>query len=140
MKEDAGKEFDALFSAALARPAVEETCEIPLGRKGLYVAIVSAEDYPILSRYKWNYKRSRGGGIYARRSKTIGSRKDGTRTVRTILMHVAVMELTGEPRPTPEHTPDHKNRNSLDNTRTNLRWACRKAQYQNSSSGRRRAP
>jgi hypothetical protein len=44
-----------------------DVCRIPLGTRGLYDAIVDADDYAALTQWRWNFKRSRGGGIYARR-------------------------------------------------------------------------
>lgn len=115
----------------------DDVCRIPLGARGLYDAIVDASDYAALTRWRWNWKRSRGGGIYARRG---GGRKAGGELKPTILMHVFVLEtLRGEPRPSPNHTPDHINRNSLDNRRDNLRWATPSEQAQNTRRGRKSA-
>lgn len=115
-----------------------DVCRIPLGTRGLYDAIVDTGDYAALAQWRWNWKRSRGGGIYARRG---GGRIRSTGALRpTILMHVFILEtLKGEPRPSPEHTPDHINRNSLDNRRDNLKWATRREQGLNQRRGRKSA-
>lgn len=115
-----------------------DVCRIPLGTRGLYDAIVDAGDYAALTQWRWNFKRSRGGGIYARRG---GGRVNSTGALYpTILMHAFILEtLKGEPRPTPNHTPDHINRNSLDNRRGNLRWATPSEQAQNTRRGRKSA-
>lgn len=79
--------------------------------------LVSAEDYIAL--------RARGNWFA-----THGTRKDGkSYAVRSekgvlIFMHKLVLERSGKPRPCERHTiGDHKDGNSLNNTRSNLRWA-----------------
>lgn len=81
--------------------------EIPLsGRKGAgLVALVDDEDYPLLSRWSWSLWRKG----YAQASV---HGRCGTK------MHWMVMG----PAPAPELEIDHKNRNGLDNRRSNLRW------------------
>jgi hypothetical protein len=112
---------------------VSRTCVIPLGRRGEHHATVDADDYAFLTQWRWNYKRSRGGNVYARRTQW-----DGASCV-TVLMHdVVLLERKGEPRPTPKHTADHDNRDSLDNTRVNLKWACKSAQGRNRRKPKRR--
>lgn len=114
-----------------------DVCRIPLGTRGLYDAIVDARHYAALTRWRWNFKRSRGGGIYARRG---GGRLTSGELRPTILMHVFILEtLKGEPRPSPNHTPDHINRNSLDNREDNLKWATPSEQAQNTRRGKRSA-
>lgn len=109
--------------------AVTETCRIPLGRNGEYEAIVDAEDYAFLTQWRWTYKRSSwafGAKVYARRHQRI----DGQRV--TILMHALILrERKGEPQPSDAHTPDHADRDSLNNTRGNLSWATKSKQSTN---------
>lgn len=81
--------------------------EIPL-TKG-YVAIVDDEDYPILSRYKWQVSL-RETNIYA---VTDINRK-------RIYMHRMIM---GEPK---GMTVDHRDGDGLNNRRSNLRIATRR--------------
>lgn len=77
---------------------------IPLTR-GLH-AIVDAEDYEWLSRYKWHVTPSpRSGTFYARRSRGKGG----------VLMHREIMN------PPEGMVVDHINGNGLDNRRCNLR-------------------
>jgi hypothetical protein len=84
---------------------------IPLTR-GLF-AIVDAEDYEWLSKYKWHAGRpTRAGKIYARRSTHGGG---------VILMHRMIMN------PPKGMVVDHINGNTLDNRRCNL-WVCTQAE------------
>lgn len=110
--------------------------EIIVGARHQYVARVDPEDYLYLIRWRWTFKISRGGKVYARRSTWIGSRKDGTARKVTILMHDVIMQRKGIERPSPEHTADHRNRDSLDNRRSNLQWADRRQQRANQSRRR----
>jgi len=98
-------------------------CIIPIGARGQYEVIVDSEDYAYLTQWRWTYKRSRGGKIYARRHRRIDGRRE------TVLMHnVVLTECMGLERPTEHHTGDHRDRNSLDNRRSNLRWATKSEQ------------
>jgi hypothetical protein len=76
-------------------------------------AIVDAEDYERLSRHKWRVLKIKGDRFYAAR--TAGG--------KTILMHREIMN------PPPGMLCDHKNHNTLDNRRSNLR-ICTAAQNQ----------
>lgn len=102
---------------------------IILGAREQHQAIVSAEDYAALARWRWTFKVSAwkfGNGIYARRCVW----RDGKK--KTILMHdVILTELMGIPRPSELHTADHRNGDTLDNTRGNLRWATKSEQGKN---------
>lgn len=83
-------------------------------------AVVDQDDYEYFSRWKWDYKISRGGKkIYLRRSA-------GNSTIKRspIYLHVAICSRANFLPPSEEHTyVDHINGNSLDNRRDNLRWA-----------------
>lgn len=106
----------------------DDTCRIPLGRSE-YFAIVDAEDYAFLTQWMWTFKRSAwafNALIYARRHQRI----EGVRT--TILMHTLILtERMKLMRPSDEHTPDHINRDSLNNRQSNLRWATKAEQKAN---------
>jgi hypothetical protein len=106
-----------------------KTARIPLGRNGLYEAIVDADDYAFLTQWRWSYKTSSwayGAKVYAKRTE----RRDG-KQVSVYMATVVLTERKGEPRPSPLHTVDHQNVDSLDNTRGNLRWATKSEQNSN---------
>lgn len=103
--------------------------EIPLYRKYVVVgvALVDDTDYAALARYRW---RLRDDG-YAGRGTYVGGR-DGKRV--TILMHRQVLGLAhGDPR-----EGDHRNRNRVDNRRSNLRIVTRAQGAQNRSAYERK--
>ena len=100
-----------------------------LGAREQHRAIVSAEDYPELSRWRWTFKVSswaHGSKVYGRRCIWVDGKK------KTILLHdVILRDRMGVVRPSDVHTADHINRDSLDNVRGNLRWACKSEQNKN---------
>lgn len=85
------------------------------------VAIVDDEDFEQLSRFKWYAFRdsSKRQQWRARRQVTIGKKKQ-----RGILMHRQLMGF-------PPGEVDHKNRDGLDNRRSNLRRATDSQQMSN---------
>jgi len=94
-------------------PPDNKSCYIPLTR-GLH-AIVDAEDYEWLSKYKWCASVSDDGRVYAKRS------------VRrhVVFMHRMIMQ------PPKGMVVDHINGNGLDNRRCNLRIVPPAANAQN---------
>lgn len=72
------------------------------------VALVDADDYEEVSRYKWNPTLSMRH-VYARRSKRIGKR------VTTVIMHREILKAPKD------MVVDHINGNTLDNRKANLR-------------------
>lgn len=102
---------------------------IVIGARAQYETRVSFEDYAYLLGFKWTFARSHKGGelIYARRSVWCPARRCNV----TVLMHHVVMERAELLRPTPEHTADHENGDSLDNERENLRWLTPEQQMRN---------
>jgi hypothetical protein len=108
---------------------------IYLGRDSQYECKVSDEDYDYLIQWCWSFKRSSkkyGYSIYARRGGSVGNHRSGDYRHKTIQMHWVVMARKGEPSPpTPEHTVDHKDGDTLNNQRDNLCWATKKEQTAN---------
>lgn len=107
---------------------------IKLGKYEVFEVKVSDEDYEYLSKWKWNYKKSTrkfGYAVYARRG---GGRKNSGKgkVNRTILMHdVVLIECMGKPRPSPMHTGDHLDNDTLNCQRDNLDWATKSEQVKN---------
>lgn len=80
---------------------------------GKAYAIVDAEDFEYLNQWKWKLNKGR-----AMRNQHIGTRgnwRDGKRIDKAVLMHRVIM---GEPK---DMDVDHKNHNTLDDRKTNLR-------------------
>lgn len=93
--------------------------EIALSR-GM-VALVDDVDVPVLSRHKWTASIHGSGRVYASRNV-----ERGGKTVRIFMHHVILSPRSGE-------VIDHKNGNSLDNRRENLRSCSRSENVLNSS-------
>lgn len=87
-------------------------------------AIVDEIDYQWAIEYRWNIKRCRYFKEYARRAIST-YHEDGTRKgSQTYYLHIEIMKRTGKIPPTAFHKiVDHRNGNSLDCRRHNLRWA-----------------
>lgn len=85
-------------------------------------AVVDEEDYFFLSRWLWCAKRDRCGKIYMRRA--IGHNRNGVRLrTHTLYLHQAVMERKGTLPLSKKHTIiDHRDGDSLNCRRENLRW------------------
>lgn len=92
--------------------------EIPLTRG--YVAIVDDEDFEHLSQFKW-YASGKPGNVYAVRKPPMVNGKRGG----NIGMHREIMQAIGV---------DHKNGNTMDNRRENLRLA---TEQQNAANRRK---
>lgn len=106
---------------------------ISLGRGAKYSTLVSNEDYLAVVKNRWSFKRSkRCKNIYARRHR----RKNGTRQT-LLLSHFILIERMNIPRPSPEHTADHIDGDTLNDQRYNLRWATAKEQRRNQRRPRR---
>ena len=105
------------------------TCIIPVGPRRQYAAKVDASDAAYLRRWMWTFKRHvwrYGARIYARRSVRVNGRKV------TLYMHTVILrERVGLRRPNAHHECDHRDTDSLNNTRRNLRWATRSEQNAN---------
>ena len=103
----------------------EEPCRIYLSdRDSAMHALVDSEDYAYFSDWRWSTVmcRSRHGAFtekfYARRA----SNKNGLRV--TYFLHKEILIRSGKRPPTRFHViGDHRNGDSLDCRRANLRWA-----------------
>lgn len=89
---------------------VQETREILLTQGK--VAIVDAEDYERLKRWRWSYAAIPGASGYARRGE---SPYPGSCKTRTVLMHRQILNVAAG------QSVDHINGNGLDNRKINLR-------------------
>ena len=89
---------------------------------------VDARDYAWVTQWRWSFQRTSwryGANIYARRCEWAGGRKVAISMHTEILIH-----RMGLLRP-PKHTGEHRDTNTLDNTRRNLAWATRSQQNAN---------
>ena len=105
------------------------TRTIRIGARGQYRVVVDAIDYVWLTKWKWSIKRSSwryGARIYARRSVRRGGRK-----IALYMHRVILTERTHRRQPSRTHTCDHRDNDSLDNTRRNLAWATPSEQRMN---------
>lgn len=91
------------------------TRTIPL-TKG-YVTLVDDEDYEWLNQWKWCANVTGPYGAYAYRTQSNGS----NRTASSIYMHRLILEILEQS----GVQGDHRNGNTLDNRRSNLRPATR---------------
>jgi hypothetical protein len=94
--------------------------KIPVGH-GKF-ALVDDEDYKLVSKWSWCLLKP---NRYVRHGYATASVNGQC----GVLMHRLIM---GTP-PSPDLTVDHINRNSLDNRRSNLRWATRQQQQWNAA-------
>lgn len=89
-------------------------------------AIVDAEDYQFFSRWRWEARTWRGKTYYAR------TYSYSHRGRMSLYLHKEIMLRWQPVPPSPQHTiVDHRNGNSMDCRRCNLRWATRSMNARN---------
>jgi len=89
-----------------------------------FCATVDDDDYEVLSKHKWHYFKC-SNGIYARRN---SSGKGGAKRA-TLLMHREILKVSGT-----NAVLDHKDRNGLNNQKSNLRISTYSQNMANRSS------
>lgn len=106
----------------LAKQAAEVN-HVYLDDRLTHAALIDPIDYEWAHQWRWCAKRDPTGSIYARRA--VGENAHGSRLrTFTVYLHVQIMRRTKKRRPSARHVlVDHRNGNSLDCRRKNLRWA-----------------
>lgn len=92
------------------------------------VALVDDKDYDRLSEYSWNATVCSNGAVYAARTVRLGAKKKNIRMHRVILGIVS-----------PKVEVDHKDGNTLNNQRRNLRLCSHKQNMANMKKRRTRS-
>src|SRR5687768_3682650 len=134
-EEEQGKLSDCPFDPNVLFAPTDHEYRIYGNDNASIWAVVDEIDYHWLLHWLWSPKVSRGGRkIYLRRSLHEGSgalylcpetgRIRRNRTQRTLFLHTAVMLRTGIEPPSKEHRfVDHRDGDSMNCRRSNLRWA-----------------
>lgn len=116
---------------------------VSVGRRAQYATLVDDEDYHAVAANRWTFLVSHPRGpttlVYVRRHRRI--LQEGIHVRQTLYLARFILEVCmGCPCPTPDHSADHRNGDTLDNRRSNLRWATRKEQAANRRNRRHLAP
>lgn len=98
----------------------EQHKTVTISRCGERVAVVDAEDYPLISKYRWCVHSCGKGKHYAR-----AERHPDTGDKLRLYMHRLIAEARLGPAPGPDMVVDHLDGNGLNNSASNLRWADR---------------
>lgn len=99
-----------------------EPCRIYGDAQCQTFGLVSPEDYAWAAQWRWCWKKSQCGKVYLRRA--VGENQNGMRLrTFTLYLHVEIARRALLPRPTPFHKIcDHRDGDSTNDTRENLRW------------------
>jgi hypothetical protein len=106
-----------------------KTRRIRIGPRGRYAVTVDARDLAFLTQWRWSAMRKvwrYGASVYARRQVRFNGR-----TLRIYMHRVILRERMRLAPPSRRHECDHRDIDSLNNTRRNLRWATRRQQIVN---------
>lgn len=86
-------------------------------------ALIDPDDYAWVSRHRWSIVKSRARGDNPRKLYAV-RKESGWSGGRTIYLHKEVLERSGIKPPSDKHViGDHRNGDSLDCRKINLRWA-----------------
>lgn len=114
----AGCIADALDPRVVFDDSVEPASLVRIWISNTRFALVDLQDVQHLSTWRWSEHFNEHGNLYVSR---LQGAWPGKR--QRFFMHRIVMLRVGPP-PSPEHRyVDHKNGDTLDNRRANLRWA-----------------
>jgi hypothetical protein len=84
-------------------------------------AVLDEVDYLWAVRWRWNWSRKRNG-LYLRRAITLYEKGQRT-TTQTLYLHTEIMKRSDiEPKSSKHCIVDHRNGDTTDNRRLNLRW------------------
>ena len=111
-----------IFDPNTWEPVVHEFRIYGDDRAGVW-AVIDEEDYQWAIKYRWCVKTCRYMKPYLRRA--VGVSANGIRLkTYSLYLHIEIMKRTGIQPTTPQHRlVDHRNGNSFDCQRSNLRWA-----------------
>lgn len=107
----------------------DNLCRIYLKNDATLWVVVDRIDFTFFSKWKWSWSSTPRGKLYAQRSiggnsYTLGDGSKARGQSRSLYLHRAIQIRTGRIQPTPEHKiVDHRDGNSLDCRRFNLRWS-----------------
>lgn len=113
----------------MRKGACMKTRRIRIGPRGRYAVTVDARDFAFLTQWRWSYVRlgwRYGASVYARREARVNGRR-----LRIYMHRVILRERMRLAPPSPRHQCDHRDIDTLNNTRRNLRWASRSVQIAN---------
>lgn len=113
---------DSMERALSDRLKNEEPCRI-YAPDLMTFCLVDPIDYPWAAEYAWCLKTCRYNLSYFRRAVSVNENGVRVRTI-SLYLHVEIMKRTGIEPPAPDwNRVDHRDGNTLNNRRSNLRWS-----------------